>query len=45
MYVGNQAPLFSAEAIVKDEIKNISLGDLKGHWVVLLFYSGDFTFV
>jgi alkyl hydroperoxide reductase subunit AhpC len=45
MIVGSQAPDFAADAFVKGEIKSINLQDYKGKWVVLLFYSGDFTFV
>lgn len=43
--VGDKAPMFSANALVGGENKNINLQDYKGRWVVLFFYSGDFTFV
>ncbi len=30
---------------LKDDYKEVSLGDFKGKWVVLFFYPRDFTFV
>lgn len=40
------APQFTAQAVFDGgEIKNISLADYKGKWVVLFFYPLDFTFV
>lgn len=41
------APLFSAEAFFNSDksIKNISLNQLRGKWVILFFYGSDFTFV
>lgn len=41
------APLFRAEAYdpINKKIKEISLEDYKGKWVILFFYSSDFTFV
>ena len=43
----DQAPLFQAEAYdpIEKKIKKISLEDYKGKWVILFFYSSDFTFV
>lgn len=41
----DRAPLFTAEAYVNNEITNISLEDYQQKWVVLFFYSSDFTFV
>ncbi|TYS00330.1 redoxin domain-containing protein [Rossellomorea vietnamensis] len=43
----NPAPLFSAEAFFNADksIKNISLNQLRGKWVILFFYGSDFTFV
>ncbi len=41
----DKAPLFHAEAFVKGTVKNIRLTDYLGKWVVLFFYSSDFTFV
>jgi peroxiredoxin (alkyl hydroperoxide reductase subunit C) len=43
--VGKPAPDFEASAFVDGGFKNIRLSDYKGHWVVLCFYPGDFTFV
>ena len=45
MQVGKEAPDFTAGAYHKGEIKEITLSDYKGQWVVLCFYPGDFTFV
>lgn len=45
VFVGQPAPQFSAGAVVDGEIKNISLSDYKGKYVVLFFYPKDFTFV
>ncbi|RHW38136.1 alkyl hydroperoxide reductase [Neobacillus notoginsengisoli] len=41
------APLFTAEAYDNTEktIKEIRLEDYRGRWVVLFFYSSNFTFV
>jgi peroxiredoxin len=41
----DQAPLFSAEAIIDSQIKKINLDNFKGKWVLLFFYPSDFTFV
>jgi peroxiredoxin (alkyl hydroperoxide reductase subunit C) len=43
--VGKPAPDFEASAYVKGGFKNLKLSSLKGKWVVLCFYPGDFTFV
>lgn len=43
--VQNQAPDFSADAVVEGDFKTISLSDFKGKWVHLFFYPLDFTFV
>jgi len=43
--VGKKAPAFKAPAVVKGEIKEVSLDDYKGKWIVLFFYPLDFTFV
>lgn len=45
MLVGATAPDFTAQAFVQGEIKDISLADYRGQWVVLFFYSGDFSLV
>lgn len=44
--IGQVAPRFTAEAVLnKGEIKNVSLAEYMGKWVVLFFYPLDFTFV
>lgn len=43
--VQNEAPQFSAEAVVDGDFKTINLSDYKGKWVYLFFYPLDFTFV
>ena len=39
------APDFTAQAYINGEIKEVSLSQYKGKWVVLFFYPLDFTFV
>ncbi len=43
--VGKPAPEFTASAYHQGKFVNISLSELKGKWVFLCFYPGDFTFV
>ncbi len=43
--VGKPAPDFEASAYVDGGFKNVKLSDYKGHWVVMCFYPGDFTYV
>ncbi len=43
--IGKPAPDFTTQAYVNGEIKEISLSDYRGKWVVLFFYPLDFTFV
>lgn len=43
--VREAAPVFSGKAVVDGNIREISLNDYKGKWVVLFFYPLDFTFV
>jgi hypothetical protein len=43
--VGRKAPDFEAPAFVNGAFKKVKLSDYLGHWVVLCFYPGDFTFV
>jgi len=43
--VGQQAPDFTATAVVDQEFKSIQLSDYRGKYVVLFFYPLDFTFV
>lgn len=45
MIVGKQAPNFTASALVNGNTQEISLQDYRGKWVILFFYSGDFSFV
>ncbi|MBR9705692.1 redoxin domain-containing protein [Candidatus Pacearchaeota archaeon] len=43
--INQKAPEFSEDALINDEIKQISLDDYEGKWVILFFYPADFTFV
>jgi alkyl hydroperoxide reductase subunit AhpC len=43
--VGKEAPDFEAPAFEKGGFTNVRLFDYRGHWVMLFFYPGDFTFV
>lgn len=43
--LGKQAPAFTAEAVVDDEIKKVSLSDYEGKNKILVFYPADFSFV
>jgi alkyl hydroperoxide reductase subunit AhpC len=43
--VGKPAPKFKSQAVVNGAIKEVSLDDYKGKWVLLFFYPLDFTFV
>jgi alkyl hydroperoxide reductase subunit AhpC len=43
--IGRLAPEFTAPAYVNGDIKEVSLRDYRGKWVVLFFYPLDFTFV
>lgn len=43
--IGRPAPDFTAQALVNGDIREISLKDYRGKWVVLFFYPLDFTFV
>ncbi len=43
--VGQQAPDFTATAVLDQEFKSIKLSDYRGKYVVLFFYPLDFTFV
>lgn len=42
---GMKAPDFVAPAYHKGGFTNVKLSDSLGHWVLLCFYPGDFTFV
>ncbi|HWA97804.1 MAG TPA: peroxiredoxin [Pirellulales bacterium] len=43
--VQQQAPDFTAKAVVGNEFKDVKLSDYRGKYVVLFFYPLDFTFV
>ncbi len=43
--VGKPAPDFEAMAYHQGGFKLIRLSELKGQWILLCFYPGDFTFV
>ena len=43
--VGMPAPPVHGQAYVAGEIRDFSLEELRGRWVVLLFYPLDFTFI
>lgn len=45
MLVGTAAPDFSAKAFLNGQNKSINLHDYRGKWVLIFFYSGDFSFV
>ena len=36
---------FKVPAYLNEELTEVSSEDLKGHWSLLFFYPGDFTFV
>jgi len=43
--VGKKAPDFIAPIFYQDKFKNIKLSSLKGKWIIIAFYPGDFTFI
>lgn len=43
--IGQKVENFTAKAYQNDQIKEISLSDYAGKWVVVFFYPADFTFV
>ena len=43
--IGHPAPFFSAKAMQSDQEKTITLTDFQGKWVILFFYTADFTTV
>jgi alkyl hydroperoxide reductase subunit AhpC len=43
--IGKPAPEFTAQAYENGQMKEVSLRDYRGKWVVLFFYPLDFTFV
>lgn len=45
LQIGNVAPDFTVNGYYKGQMKQYSLSDFRGKWVVLFFYPLDFTFV
>ncbi len=45
MFIGKEAPDFTAEAYWKDKTVKLNLKKLRGKWVIMAFYPADFTFV
>jgi NADH-dependent peroxiredoxin subunit C len=43
--INEKAPEFRVKAFHNGEVREISLSDYKGKWVVLFFYPADFSFV
>ncbi len=43
--VGKPAPDFEAMAYQNGGFKPVKLSDYAGHWILVCFYPGDFTFV
>jgi len=43
--VGKKAIDFTSKMFHQNKFKDIKLSSLKGKWVILAFYPGDFTFV
>ncbi len=43
--INHEAPKFDLEAFQNGEIIRVKLEELKGKWVVLVYYPADFTFV
>jgi alkyl hydroperoxide reductase subunit AhpC len=43
--VGEKAPEFTLDGVVKGDFKSVALKDYHGKWLVLFFYPLDFTFV
>lgn len=43
--INDPAPEFTAQAFADGEVKNVSLRELRGKWVALVFYPADFTFI
>ena len=41
--VGELAPSFTGSALIGDDERTISLADYRGKWLVLFFYSEDFS--
>ena len=43
--LGKSAPAFNLQGIFNGVVKNYSLGDYAGKWLVVFFYPKDFTYI
>jgi peroxiredoxin len=43
--IGEPIPDYEFEAFQNDEARTMKFSDLRGKWLVIMFYPGDFTFV
>jgi peroxiredoxin 2/4 len=43
--VGDKAPAWRAAAYINGQVRELASGELGGRWLVLIFYTLDFTFV
>jgi len=43
--IGNRAPDFCTDAYYRGQEIEVCLDDYRGQWLLLFFYSSDFTFV
>ncbi len=43
--IGKRVPDLSLQVFQNEEIKDVSLHDYKGKWLVVVFYPADFTFI
>ena len=43
--IGHQAPSFTCQAVVNNQLKHVSLNDFQGKYKLLFFYPLNFTFV
>ena len=43
--INDTLPEMALEAYQQEQIKKINLADFRGHWLVMVFYPADFTFV
>ncbi len=43
--IGKRVPDMSLQVFQDNDIKDISLGEYKGKWLVMVFYPADFTFI
>lgn len=43
--IGDQAPDFTIQGILRGEVADYSLAAYRGKWLVLFFYPADFTFI